>query len=69
MLRGLWSRFTGRRAEAAQEHEVEREQMTGSERRKDNESLEDRQADLETQARFGGSDPTRLLPDDRPEHH
>jgi hypothetical protein len=68
MLRGLWSRFGRRRAEAAQEHEVERERMTGAERRNDDESLEDRQADLAAQARLGGDDPARLLPDDNPEH-
>ena len=42
--------------------------MTGAERRNDDESLEDRQADLAAQARLGGDDPARLLPDDNPEH-
>jgi hypothetical protein len=67
MLRGLWSRLSGRRTEAALEHEVERERMTGAERRHDDESVEDRQTDLATQARLGGVDPGRLLPDDHPE--
>jgi hypothetical protein len=68
MLRGLWSRFAGRRAQAAREHEVERERMTDAERRTDGESVEDRQADLAIQARLGGGDPEQLLPDDNPEH-
>jgi hypothetical protein len=69
MLRGLWSRFASGRSRAAQEHEIERERMTGEERREDDESFEDRQADLATEARLGGIDPGRLLPDDDPEHH
>ena len=43
--------------------------MTNDERRIDDESTEDRQADLATQALLGGGDPERLLPDDNPEHH
>jgi len=42
--------------------------MTAAERDTDDESFEDRQADLETQARLGGVDPGRLLPDDDPKH-
>ena len=42
--------------------------MTAAERRKDDESFEDRQADLATQALLGGIDPERLLPDDEPRH-
>jgi len=45
-------------------HEVERERMTAPERRSDSESFEDRQADLAIEARLGGIDPDRLLPDD-----
>jgi|HubBroStandDraft_2_1064218.scaffolds.fasta_scaffold3124172_2 hypothetical protein len=66
MLKGLWSRLSGRRARADIEHEVERERMTPAERRVDAESFEDRQADLATRARLGGGDPDRLLPDDDP---
>ena len=69
MLRGLWSRIAGRRDQAAEEHEVERERMTDVERRIDDEGFEGRQADLATQERLGGIDPDRLLPDDNPEHH
>ena len=69
MRGGLWSRFVGGRNQAAREHEVERERMTDDERRTDDKSLEDRQADLAIQARFGGERPERLLPDDNPEHH
>jgi hypothetical protein len=69
MLRGLWSRFVSRRTEAAQEHEIERERMTPAERDSDDESFEDRQADLATEASLGGIDPDRLLPDDDPSHH
>jgi hypothetical protein len=65
----LWSRFTARRAEAAKEHEVEREWMTDAERRTDDETFEGRQSDLASQARVGGMDPERLLPDENPEHH
>ena len=68
MLRGIWNRFVGSRDEAAQEHEVERRQMTNAERRANDESVEGRQADLATQARLGGSGPERLLPDDDPDH-
>jgi hypothetical protein len=68
MLRGLWNRLAGRRTEAALEHEVERERMTDAERRTDDESFEDRQADLAIQTRLGGVDPERLLSDDNPEH-
>ena len=57
-----------RREQVAQEHEVERERMTDAERRSDDESPEDRQADLATRARFGGENPERLLPDDKPDH-
>jgi hypothetical protein len=68
MLKGLWSRLSGRRTRADVEREVERERMTPAERRLDAESFEDRQADLATQARLGGADPNRLLPDDDPSH-
>jgi hypothetical protein len=61
--------MTRRRVEAAQEHQLERERMTPAERRTDDESFEDRQADLATQAHLGGGDPSRLLPDDDPKHH
>lgn len=68
MLSGIWRQFVRRRKQAAEEHEVERGRMTDDERRADERSIEDRQADLATQARFGGEDPARLLPDDNPEH-
>jgi hypothetical protein len=68
MLQGLWSRLTGRRTQAVIEREVERERMTPAERQRDDESFEDRQADLATQALLGGVDPQRLLPDDDPRH-
>jgi len=64
MLSGLWGRLTGRRERAVRAHEVERERMTAPERRSDSESFEDRQADLAIEARLGGIDPDRLLPDD-----
>lgn len=65
MLKGLWSRFTARRVQAAEEHEVERERMTPAERRDDDESFEDKQADQVVESRLGGIDPERLLDDDR----
>lgn len=68
MLRGIWSRLARRSSTAAREHEVERERMTARERRLDDESFEDRQADLAAQAHLGGGNPERLLPDDNPEH-
>jgi hypothetical protein len=67
MLKGLWSRLTNRSDRAAREHQIERERMTAAERRADDESFEDRQADLQTQALLGGGNPERLLPDDEPD--
>jgi hypothetical protein len=69
MFQQLIARLRGRRVEAAQLHEEQREHMTDAERRLDDESFEDRQADLVTRARLGGNDPERLLPDDDPSHH
>ena len=43
------------RPEAARRHEVERERMTRTERRADDESFEDKQADLATEAHLGGA--------------
>jgi len=63
MLKGLWSRLTGRPARG---DEVGRERMTPAERSHAGERFEDRQADLAIEARLGGIDPERLLPDDDP---
>ena len=48
MLKGLWSRLTNRRDRAARAHQIDRQRMTAAERRADDESFEDRQADLQT---------------------
>lgn len=51
---------------AAVEHEVELEHMSPAERRFEEESVEDHQADSFVGEHFGGINPERLLDDDEP---
>ena len=55
--------MTGRRNDAAVERAVEEQQMSATERDFIEESVEDRQADAESAAHLGGTDPKRLLDD------
>ena len=61
MFRALWDRFIGRRGAAAEERALERQHMSPSERKFTDESVDDRQAEIESEAHFGGIDPNRLL--------
>ncbi len=56
----------GRRNDAAVERAVEEQQMSPTERDFVEESVEDRQADIETEAHLGGIDPERLLDGETP---
>jgi hypothetical protein len=65
MFRNLWARLTGRRdpAEAAQEWE----HMSPEERRFVGESVDDRAAEIESEAHLGGFGANDLQPGDRDE--
>ena len=56
----------GREREAAIKHETEREQMSPDERRLEEESVEDIQADAFVGEHLGGINPERLIEDDEP---
>ena len=67
MLGDLWNRLArGRRGGAVRE--AEEQQMSRSERRFVDESLEDRQADLSAEAHLGGVSQDHLLEGDEPSH-
>jgi hypothetical protein len=66
VLRDLWNRLMGRERDAAIKRETEREQMSPDERRFEEESVDDIQADAFVGEHLGGIDPDRLLDDDEP---
>ncbi len=53
---------------AAVERETELEHMSGAERRFEEESVEDHQADSFADEHLGGINPNRLIEDDDPRH-
>jgi ATP/maltotriose-dependent transcriptional regulator MalT len=61
VLGGLWSRLTKHRHDDAEERADELQQMSPEERAFVEQSVENRQADLEAEAHLGGTDPNRLL--------
>jgi hypothetical protein len=65
-LKDLLDRLLGKRSAAAVEHEAEAEQMSPTERRAVDESIDDRKADAAAGEHLGGIDPGRLLDDDAP---
>ena len=62
MLKEFWDKIRGGRQTAA-ERDQEWQHMSPEERRFMSESVEDRAADVETEAHLGGIDPDRLLED------
>ena len=56
----------GRETEAAEKHEVEREQMSSKERHFDSERVEDLAADEVAEEHLGGFNPAELIEDDEP---
>ena len=65
-LKDLWNRLTGNRSADAVEREVEREQMSSTERHTVGESVDDRKADVAAAEHLGGVSPERLLGEDAP---
>jgi hypothetical protein len=55
-----------RETDAAVEREVEREHMSPAERRFEEESVDDIQADAFVSEHLGGTNPERLIEDDEP---
>ena len=66
MLRGIWDRLVGRGRGRAVARESERERMSPAERHFAEESIDDFQADEFVSEHLGGSDPERLLGEDKP---
>ena len=62
----FWDRLFGRRRAAALKHEDEEQQMSKTERRFFDESVEDHQVDEFVDEHLGGINPNRLLGDDAP---
>jgi hypothetical protein len=56
MLKDLWARITGRRRERAEERADEFQHMSPEERRFVSESVDDRAAELESEAHLGGGE-------------
>ena len=66
MLKERWNRLMGGKSATAVEHEVEKEQMTPTERHDVEESVDDKKADAAAGEHLGGIDPERLLGDEEP---
>jgi hypothetical protein len=66
MLRDLWNRLMQRNRAEAVEREAERERMSPDERRLEEESVDDIQADGFVGEHLGGIKPERLLGEDEP---
>ena len=66
MLKERWNRLMGAKSANAVEHEVEKEQMTSTERHDVEESIDDKKADAAAAEHIGGIDPERLLGDEAP---
>jgi hypothetical protein len=64
VLRDFWNRHIRRTRASTVEREAEREQMSPTERRFDEESIDDIQADAFVSEHLGGIDPERLLGED-----
>jgi hypothetical protein len=56
-LRGLWARWTKRREHHEEERAAEWAYMSPEERKFTSESVDDRQAELESEEHLGGGDP------------
>ena len=66
MLRDFWNRLMQRNRAEAIEREAERERMSPEERRFEEESVEDIQADGFVAEHLGGIPPERLVDDEPP---
>jgi hypothetical protein len=65
MFKDLWARLTGRRAPADEAQEWEH--MSPEERRFMSQSVDDRAAEIESEAHLGGMGANELQPGDRDE--
>jgi hypothetical protein len=65
-MRSLWKRFVDRGRKEEAEFLADESTMTAGERAIDDEGFEGHQADEFVEEHLGGSDPGRLIEDDRP---